>query len=409
MLRVTLTALLLLVLGATRAPADPPAGAEKDERYPATFRQQVKDALLRAAERLRRMQSDAGHFGNPQDTYGLGHSALPTLALLKAGVPAEDPQIVRALKAMAALPREKVYSVSVWMMVLGAIYAPHVDVFDQEVGTERENRLRPKQVREAMTREHADAMLAGVEFLVKAQGTRGLWDYGIQEGPNGAAFDLSNSQYALLGLRAAMDCGMAVPHEVWRAALRELIAIQESDGPAVDLLEKEVREGYVIQSRTKAAARGWRYSDRRKHGPLGENTLYEHEATASMTTAGLAMVSICTEGLWRSRRFSGKDRRDAAAAIRDGLAWMQKNYSVTENLPLGQAHYHYYLYGLERAGMLTGRRWMGPHDWYLDGATQWLALQRPDGAWGDHVATSFGILFLKRATRRAESVVVTGE
>lgn len=405
-----LIVLLLLAWGLPRpAPAgEPPPGATPVERYPASFRQAVREALERGVARLRRLQAPGGTWGDPTDRFALGHTALPTLALLKAGVPATDPQVEKAFGAMAGLPRDQVYSVGTWLMALAALYAPAVDTGDEEVGTARESRLDPKATRARLSRAHRDAVEAGVDFLVRAQGARGLWDYGLPASAAARGFDLSNSQYALLGLRAALDCGLEVPPAVWRAALRELVAIQEPAGPEVELVEQEVRDGYVLRSRTRARARGWRYSDRRKHGPLGENTVHEHGATASMTTAGLAMVATCTEGLWRSRRFSGKDRREAAVAVRDGLAWMQQHYSVTENVPLGRPHYHYYLYGLERAGMLTGRRWIGPHDWYRDGADQWLAQEQPGGGWGDHVATAFGILFLKRATRRADTVVVTG-
>ncbi|MDA1194306.1 MAG: hypothetical protein O2894_03910 [Planctomycetota bacterium] len=58
--------------------------------------------------------------------------------------------------------------------------------------------------------------------------------------------------------------------------------------------------------------------------------------------------------------------------------------------------------------MLTGTRWVGEHDWYKLGAD--LLLERQNvvwGGWGNHVETSFGILFLKRATRRGDSVVTT--
>jgi hypothetical protein len=68
---------------------------------------------------------------------------------------------------------------------------------------------------------------------------------------------------------------------------------------------------------------------------------------------------------------------------------------------------YYYLYALERAGMLYDTALIGNHDWYLDGARVILAAQKPDGSWAESGPatmrptwdTCFAILFLKRATR----------
>src|SRR5262249_38170683 len=65
----------------------------------------------------------------------------------------------------------------------------------------------------------------------------------------------------------------------------------------------------------------------------------------------------------------------------------------------------YGLYGLERAGRLSGQRYFGGHDWY-ETACRWLVkVRKPDGAWSSDfvggaldkpraVATSFALLFL---------------
>ena len=90
------------------------------------------------------------------------------------------------------------------------------------------------------------------------------------------------------------------------------------------------------------------------------------------------------------------------------MAWLQANFSVTTNPghPNG-SHHLYYLYGLERMGMLADRRFIGSHDWYKQGADLLLEKQTAAGAWGNHVPTSFAILFLKRATR-GPAVQTTG-
>lgn len=390
-----------------------PAALAKDEkegpepRYPATFRQAISDAIERGVARLRTLQAPEGHWGSPDDSHAVGHCALPLLALLKAGVPRDDEAVVRALAAIRAMEVTSVYSAGCWLMALHALYAPRLDTQDTDVGDDRAARVRAEAILASLSDEDRASMEATRDFLLKAQNARGLWHYGIPESTPSRAFDLSNVQYAVLGLRAAADCGLDVPVQAWRAALQGLLDIQDPDGEDVRLETREVRDGYVFLGSERAKARPFRYKDDRGHGPLGEYTVPTEAASGSMTTAGIACVAMCMEGLWRSRRFSGKERRLAGHAIRDGLAWLQVNFSVTENPGRGPDHHTYYLYGLERMGMLVGRRWIGTHDWYQEGAQYWLDTQaEPAGGWGRHEATSFGILFLKRATARA--VAVTG-
>jgi hypothetical protein len=91
--------------------------------------------------------------------------------------------------------------------------------------------------------------------------------------------------------------------------------------------------------------------------------------------------------------------------VAEGLAWLAKNFTVSKNPGKdggGEWHY-YYLYALERVGMLCETERIGSHPWYSTGAKFILDAQQPDGSWkaGEEAAwdTCFAILFLKRATR----------
>ena len=53
-----------------------------------------------------------------------------------------------------------------------------------------------------------------------------------------------------------------------------------------------------------------------------------------------------------------------------GIDWMASHFQVGENFGNGQQWKYYYLYGLERAGRLTGIRFFGEHDWYREGAEE---------------------------------------
>ena len=379
------------------------------ERYPASFRLKVEEAIENGVLNLRSRQGEqSGRFGAGQGPQALGHTALPTLALLKAGVPADDPAIVEAFGAMRKLPADHVYSVAVYLMAIHAKYAPKLDTFDTDIGTSRVKRTKPQEVLKKLSKDDREALEAGAAFLVRAQNARGLWHYKEPASDASTSFDLSNVQYALLGLRAAADSGIRIKAQVWLAALEGVLELQDAKGEEVELTWDEVRGDYAIRHKEKVQLRPFRYTDRKANGPLGEKTVPTQPATGSMTTAGVACVAICREALWRSRRFGGKLRKLTSRSMRDGMAWLQANFSVTTNPghPKG-SHHLYYLYGLERMGMLADRRFIGSHDWYKQGADLLLEKQTAAGAWGNHVPTSFAILFLKRATR-GPAVQTTG-
>ena len=94
--------------------------------------------------------------------------------------------------------------------------------------------------------------------------------------------------------------------------------------------------------------------------------------------------------------------------ILEGLRWCGDNFTVTENAGRGQGYHYYYLYGMERMGILYGTDHLGTHDWYREGAEFLVKDQNADGSWGGakekgrtgpEVDTCFAILFLRRATK----------
>ena len=146
----------------------------------------------------------------------------------------------------------------------------------------------------------------------------------------------------------------------------------------------------------RAAPAGWCYRD---HA--------DHEAYGSMTAG-----SIGTLAIWDyikdnddGKKRSWKNDKN----IHQGLQWIAKNFSVTYNPgPYEHAQmakdsknqYLYYMYALERAGLLYGTEMMGTHKWYPEGAKVLIETQSPAGSWGDGtIDPCFAILFLKRATR----------
>ncbi|MDA1195457.1 MAG: hypothetical protein O2894_09770 [Planctomycetota bacterium] len=408
-LRPILLALLAVILvvapallpGPTRGAWAEDEGTEQaplkiaDEQYPPEFRARVNRAVDKGVEFLMAQQSVEGSWPATKEMldHRLGHTALMTLACLKGGVTVRDPQIRKAFAWMRTQKMTHTYDVGVLLMALHALYSPTDERQIVEVDKYGERKIKDPCLTD-MTKEDRAWMQKGVDFLLKHQ-EGGHWRYP----ENGV--DLSNTQYALLGLWAASRCGFKIPSEVWMTSLDWLLKSQERQGRAVKLLVNEVRGEYRIAWTEDARARGFRYIP-------GNPT----PVTGAMTTAGMASVAICQDELWGSRKFTPALRAASRRSIRDALAWMQDNFDVTRNPgePEGAWHY-YYLYGIERAGMLARSRFMGSHDWYFVGAEWLLQAQRSDGGWHQaddaQIDTAFGILFLKRSSTRTRNPVIT--
>lgn len=265
-----------------------------------------------------------------------GSTALATLALLNAGVSPQDEAMQRAIEATRRIDLKQTYTVSLKIQALAAA----------DPGRYR------KEIQDA------------ARWLSSAQARNGMWGYDARPGHT----DFSNSQFALLGLHEAARAGAEVHDRVWRAAERSWVQSQLADG-------------------------GWSYT------PRGS-------ATGSMTTAGLASLYITGNTLSMRRRPGASPEGRVICCgqyteykpIARGLDWLAENFSVQENPGRG-GWYYYYMYGLERVGILSGLRFIGDHDWYREGAAQLIRQQRPDGRWESYsgiVDTAFGLLFLAK-------------
>ncbi len=193
-----------------------------------------------------------------------------------------------------------------------------------------------------------------------------------KDGP--ASGDNSNTQYAALGLRACYDAGIILEESVIHRAVKWLLESQHppEDGAAAN----------AVASGGDARPRGWNY-----RLPEGENA----KAYGSMTAGAVGCLTIYDHMMKKDWKRN--------PAINSGMAWLAKHYSVKDNPGRGASWYRYYLYGLERAGILYDTRKIGSHDWYADGAKALLAQQDANGAWDKEWDTCFAILFLKKATR----------
>jgi Mg-chelatase subunit ChlD len=174
-----------------------------------------------------------------------------------------------------------------------------------------------------------------------------------------SSWDNSNAQFGVLGLHSAARARVGIPRESWERVESHFRDTQTPDG-------------------------GWGYS---RGGPTG-----------SMTCAGVASLVI-------ARHHLGQAQPAVDPAILDGLDWLASKFTVEENPGQGRSFHHYYLYGLERVGVLAGTEFIGEHEWYPEGARHLVRTQEADGSWGNDpfVDTCYAILFLRRATLPLET------
>ncbi len=311
----------------------------------------VQRAIDRGVTYLRKTQSDRGGW-EEFSGQSCGASSLCTLALLNAGVSREDANLIRAMRYLRAIEPRETYSLSLQTLVfcqLGA--AGDLPRIRRNVEL-----LIREQVKDGATRNRS-----------------GAWGYGGDRGGG----DPSNTQFALLALGAAQDRGIDVDAAVFQRSLKYWLTRQGKSG-------------------------GWGYSG--GTSPSG-----------SMTCAGIASVLIAQGRLsLGTSRIDGDEvnccgKKDSEGdPVQKGIDWLAKSFSVTVNPGGHLGTYFYYLYAIERVGRLSGRRLIGDHDWYREGAQELLNQQDQfQGFWAGasweedrNIATSFALLFLSKGKRQ---------
>jgi hypothetical protein len=347
---------------------------------------QIDDAIRKGLAYL----DKAGSLGNRHIRSG---DDLVLYTLVSAGVPESDPKVQELWTKMLAAPLDRTYCVSLRAMIF------------EEVDRVK---YQPQIVKCA-------------QFLVDNQCANGQWSYGepgppstdvasaarpagkpartgkpkvlrkvavkpTRTGP--AEGDNSNAQYAALGLRACHDAGVIVPRETLTLAQKWWKNSQHGG-------KEEARN--LVATGGGGEPRGWCYGAKDSHPAYG-----------SMTAGAVGAVVIYDYLLdkdWKKN-----------PVVASGMAWMAGNFSVGRNVGPAEngagkagAWLFYYLYALERLGMLTDADSIGGHAWYAEGADFIVGRQKPDGSfeppdkgWGDRYEwdTCFAILFLKRATGR---------
>lgn len=328
-----------------------PAAAQRRRPDEAIDPARVLASIDRAIGYLQRRQNGRGGWSDTAAFPG-GVSGLATLALLNAGLEADDATIQRALEYLRQFTPDQTYVVSLQTMVFA----------------------------EATPRRDRVLLERNARWLEKAQqkggDSEGGWGYGTDRG----RADPSNSQFALLGLYAAQQAGVKIDPEVWRRAAFYWRKRQNDNG-------------------------SWSYdAPQRASGSMTCAGIGALVITKLAAESGDARID--DDGAVRCCLPHQEDQ-----AVEKGLAWLGRNFSVRGN-PIGRritdTWHYYYLYALERAGRLSARRFIDQHDWYREGTRFLVNRQEPltDSWVGDNtsegdatITTSFALLFLSKGRR----------
>jgi hypothetical protein len=277
-----------------------------------------------------------------------GLTAISVYALLASG---ENPQEARLKPAIAFLERANIQSTyglglssQAWMLVPStpntkAVAAHNVRMLDT-----------------GMIRKGADTGFYGYWTGTKGGTDQPFWGdtSGFAPEPHGW-HDLSNSQYGVLGMWALEQANAEVPNDYWKTVEDAWKKAQKPDG-------------------------GWSYRP-------------EKETTPPMTAAGIATLFI-TQDYTAPDTFSACHGGLPTPNIDKGLAWMDQH--IEQVMTEGN---YYTMYGIERIGVASGRKYFGSLDWYARGADTLVKRQAKNGCWGNDIPnTCFAMLFLSRGS-----------
>jgi hypothetical protein len=369
--------------------ASSPAWAQKAPPVPVPGVDEVKvqQAIDKGIAFLRTRTSPDFHNGYRNS------DELILWTFLHAGVPESDPKVKQLFDSVLSQPLDKTYKVALLAMIL-----------------EETDRIK-----------YQEKIAHCAQFFVDNQCKNGQWNYGsptefvkdvkvptlprpvasgggpgatlakdgkpriqqhvavkrMKEGPDSG--DNSNAQYAALGLRACYDAGIMIPEQTILLAVQWWRAAQFPD-PKKDKDGKPVK--LDVPSGVSGKIEGWNYKTEAED---------ERPPYHSMTAGGAGALILYDYMLGREWK---KD-----SYVKAGMNWLNVHYQV-------QPWNTYYMYALERAGILFGTDKIGEHDWYKDGANALLKAQGEDGAWGKDTDwfntcwdTCFSILFLRKAAR----------
>jgi hypothetical protein len=328
-------------------------------KFKSVLDERADAAIKKGVEALKAQQKEDGTWAYNDTMFPVGVTGLAVYTLLKCDAKVDDKSVLRGVEVLLAKDPEGVYSASLVAMALATMV----------------EKIRAQKKTTAAMPRLQSRLQEIVDILVASQKATGGWSYdiklktgtGVQAPPAAGQdrYDFSNTQFAVLGLRAGANAGARVPRTTWERSL----ALYEK--------HQSEKDG------------GWPY--------IGEMPGIQGTPSSSMamTAAGAYGWMICKTSLDDKL---APDHLRTQERVARGIEYLAKNWQVDAS---GLADAYYWLYSVERMGMAGRIDRIGERDWYVEGATWLLVRQRPDGSWvgnyGATVDTCLALLFLKRA------------
>lgn len=254
--------------------------------------------------------------------------------------------------------------------------------------------------------------------------------------------DGSNSQYAVLGIKAGMLLGAPIDYNTLAWDAMRLIECFHPGGWAerlidptrqmtLEQLERRSRDARYAddsdpnQRRARPTLQlfeigGWSYHAGSGNtwgaaeNPQNKAGGYTWPYSVGMTAAGISSLAILRDALMIAPTYDPQLVAKIDDRLAGGLIGLGQKYPYSrEYLKLDAKQTEcwigggegrgmlYDMYGCERAGVLTRSVYFGDIDWYRDGADLMIKLQLKEGGWeslNEQVCNySFALLFLKRS------------
>jgi hypothetical protein len=350
-----LSAVVSLIFCAALASAVPAYGQSDEE---------IAAARARGVKYLKQKQKGDGswEFGG----HDLGITALCTIALIENGVPLNDTELQKGYEYVKknTIKLKNTYDLSLAIVLLSRFG----DRRDRPLIKALAARLIAGQMDSGGW--HYECPVAGIDP------EKILRDPSTGPKPKEGYGDNSCTQFAVLGLWVASRIGVNIDKTLTRVEKR-FTKNQADDG-------------------------GWAYVAETKDGkaPSGE----------SMTGAGLFCLAVAQANQIRDAAKSGKKTEGPEAtgkALLEGKVFSRGLKRTGDFVKgIGAHSGRYFLWSIERVGVLLGMEEIGETKWFQKGAEGLLKSQKEDGGWPTAWAetdkdglsdTCFALLFLRKA------------
>ncbi len=395
----------------------------------------VDAAIKKGTDRLRSSFTGPGAQGIFAGSagFGIGPSALSGIALLEAKVPANDPAVKAITEAVreASYKEDRTYQIALCLVYLDVLEDPADVPLIQMlavrllagqnaqggwsyicVGAVPNDTQQWLKANLKIQQLETEPATPGKKPTPKLHPNVEKYRAALANGGNnpsaiaGSGDDNSNTQFGILGLWLARKHGVPVEAAL-NAVERRFLASQDPNGAwAYNLGGGNAGSGSMTAAGLLGLAVGVARRDtyREKNKPRKEPAKKKGKADDPFFSPA------APKGEPEKKQADGTEKLRRTAPVQRGLNALGAYFSAkvrgvnTGPEQMSPERDYYFLWSVERVGVIFGVDKMGGLDWYDVGATWLIKNQNANGSWGptnspggSEVNTSFALLFLCKA------------